>query len=75
LVEVKEDMKVLIQDRDTRKYVTASGEWANDAQKAVDFESHRKAWEFARQSKIHGFNIMLYSTIGRYLFCVDSGSN
>ncbi len=68
-------MKVLIQDGQSKKYFTTTGEWVKEPRQGDDFESHRKAFAIARQSKIAEFNIMLYSAIGRYLFRVDHGTN
>jgi hypothetical protein len=66
-------MKVLIQDSQSKRYLTASGEWVKDAHQGEDFESHRRAFVVAQQARIAEFNIMLYSAIGRYLFRVDHG--
>jgi len=68
-------VKVLIQDSQSKRYLTASGEWVKDAHQGDDFESHRRAFAIAQQAKIAEFNIMLYSAIGHYLFRVDHGTS
>jgi hypothetical protein len=68
-------MRVLIQDGRNKKYFAAGGQWVKEVERGEDFESHSKAVASARKSKVAEFNIMLYSGIGRYLFCVDHGKN
>jgi hypothetical protein len=66
-------MKVLIQDRESKKFFTAVGDWVNDAREAGDFGSYRQAYDVAREAAGSGFNIMLFSTLGGYLFSIDQG--
>jgi hypothetical protein len=68
-------MKVLIQDRQSKKFFAAVGEWVHDAREACDFESYRHAYDAAREAAVSEFNIMLFSTLGGYLFSIDQGKN
>jgi hypothetical protein len=68
-------MKVLIQDRQSKKFFAAVGGWVQDAREASDFESYRHAYDAAREAAVTEFNIMLFSSVGGYLFGVDQGKN
>ncbi len=66
-------MKVLIQDKQNKKFFAANEGWVNDAQAGFDFESHRQAYAVALQTGASEFNIVLYSAVGRYALKIDHG--
>jgi hypothetical protein len=66
-------MKVLIQDKQNKKFFAANDGWVSDAQGGFDFESHRRAYAVAQQTTVGEFNIVLYSAVGRYAFKIDHG--
>jgi len=66
-------MKILIQDGCSKRYLSATGEWVDEAREGESFVSHRQACEVARHTLAEEFSIILYSALGGYAFSIDQG--
>ena len=53
-------MNILIENAESRQYLTSHGEWTQNADEGKDFGATQAAFEAARREPIGKFNIVCY---------------
>jgi hypothetical protein len=67
------DMKVIVQDLETGRYLSADGRWVADRTNARDFGTLLRAYHFAKDNTSKHFQVLLHSTDDEYCSCIIDG--
>jgi hypothetical protein len=67
------DMKVIVQDLETGRYLSADGRWVAARTNARDFGTLLRAYHFAKDNTSKHFQVLLHSTDDEYCSCIIDG--
>jgi hypothetical protein len=66
-------MRVIIQDLDTKKFLSADGRWVVNKAEARDFQTLLRAYHFAKENTAGNFEVMLHCPDDDYSAGIVSG--
>lgn len=67
-------VKVIIQDLETRHYLSPTGQWVADREDARDFQTLLNAYHFARNTTNRSFHVLLYCPDDQFCTSIISGT-
>ena len=66
-------MNILIEDAETREYLSANGKWTKSATSGKSFRATAVAMEAAQKEPINDFNIIFYIPQTQQIVNLDNG--
>jgi hypothetical protein len=67
-------VKVIIQDLDSRHYLSPTGQWVAGREDAEDFHTLLHAYHFARNNTNRNFQVLLYCPDDQFCSSIISGT-